>query len=163
MIAALQPARLWLASTRLHRRGWRRTARLLKLVNFVLYKCLLPVEAKVAPDVKLEHYALGTVIHPNVTIGRRVRIFHHVTLAAETWVGSEHRIVIEDDAQIGAGAIVVGRGDRTLTVGRGAVVGAGAVVTGDVPAGATVVGVPARAVARRVTTRGEQSLDGPPS
>lgn len=86
--AAIAPARLWYRSTRLQRRGWRRTAALLKGINFILYKCLLPVEADVSPDVILEHFALGTVIHPNVTIGRRVRIFHHVTLAAQTWVGS---------------------------------------------------------------------------
>ncbi len=147
MVRLLSPASLWYRSTRLHRRGWRRTARVLKLVNFALYKCLLPVEAEVSADVMLEHYALGTVVHPNVTVGRRVRIYHHVTLAAETWIGSPHRIVLEDDSVVGAGAIIVGRGDRTLTVGRGARVGAGAVVTGDVAAGTVVVGVPARAVA----------------
>jgi maltose O-acetyltransferase len=50
---------------------------------------------------------------------------------------------IEDDAWLGVGAIVL----PGVTIGRGAIVGAGAVVTRDVPAGATVVGVPARVVA----------------
>jgi acetyltransferase-like isoleucine patch superfamily enzyme len=49
---------------------------------------------------------------------------------------------IEDDVWLGAGAIVL----PGVTIGQGAVVGAGAVVTRDVPAGATVVGVPARVV-----------------
>ena len=47
---------------------------------------------------------------------------------------------IEDFATVGSGAIVLPR----VRIGTGAMVGAGAVVTKDVPAGATVVGVPAR-------------------
>jgi acetyltransferase-like isoleucine patch superfamily enzyme len=49
-------------------------------------------------------------------------------------------VVIEDDVWIGIGAVVL-KGTR---IGRGARIGAGAVVTRDVPAGATVVGNPAR-------------------
>lgn len=92
----------------------------------------------------MEHYGLATVIHPNVKIGRRVRIFHHVTLASESVIGSGNDIEIGDDVLIGAGAIVVGRGNRRLVIGDGAVVGAGAVVTGDVPSGEIVVGSPAK-------------------
>lgn len=54
-------------------------------------------------------------------------------------------IVVEDDAWLGYGAIVL----DGVTVGRGAVVGAGAVVTADVPADAIVAGVPARIIALR--------------
>lgn len=47
---------------------------------------------------------------------------------------------ILDQAFVGLGAVIIGG----VTVGERAVVGAGAVVTRDVPAGATVVGNPAR-------------------
>jgi UDP-perosamine 4-acetyltransferase len=47
---------------------------------------------------------------------------------------------VGDFAFIGAGATVLPR----LKIGRGAVIGAGAVVTKDVPAGSTVAGNPAR-------------------
>ena len=57
------------------------------------------------------------------------------------------RTTIEDDVSLGTGCIILGG----VTVGRGALVGAGAVVTTDVAAGETVVGVPARA--RAAATR----------
>ena len=54
-------------------------------------------------------------------------------------------IHIEDGVFVGAGAVIRnGTPDRRLRIGEGAVIGMGAVVVGDVPAGATVVGVPAR-------------------
>ena len=53
-------------------------------------------------------------------------------------------VVIGDDVWLGYGALLVGC--RGLTIGDGAIVGAGAVVARDVAAGATVVGNPARQV-----------------
>ena len=55
--------------------------------NFLVYKAILPCEAVVGAGLTLDHYGLGIVIHPNVTIGDRVRIYHGVTLAAETGLG----------------------------------------------------------------------------
>ena len=49
-------------------------------------------------------------------------------------------VVVERRASIGSGALVLGG----VRIGEGALVGAGAVVTRDVPAGAVVAGVPAR-------------------
>ena len=145
----MNPVNIWWWSCWAHKRRLPVVARLLKMVNFVLFKAILPYEADIQRDIRLEHYGLGVVIHPNVTIGHRVKIYHHVTLAAETWVGSEHRLIIGDDVLIGAGAIVVGRSNQTLTVGDGARIGAGAVVTGNVAPGQTMVGSPARPLESR--------------
>jgi len=54
-------------------------------------------------------------------------------------------VVIEDDADVGVGAIVL----PGVTVGRGAQVGAGALVTKDVPPYAVAAGVPARILRER--------------
>jgi serine O-acetyltransferase len=121
-------------------------ARLLKSFNFMMYKTILPYQAQIEDDIVLEHYGLATVIHPNVVVGKRVRIFHSVTIAGETWIGSPHKIVIGNDVVIGAGAIIIARKDTGLSIGDGACVGAGAVVTGDVAPGDTVVGSPARPI-----------------
>jgi acetyltransferase-like isoleucine patch superfamily enzyme len=57
--------------------------------------------------------------------------------------------ILEDNVWLGAGVIVL----KGVRVGRNAVVGAGAVVTRDVPPGASVVGVPARAISRGAQIR----------
>lgn len=54
-------------------------------------------------------------------------------------------VVIEDDVQIGIGAIIL----KGVRIGAGAQIGAGAVVAADVPAGAYVAGNPARITVAR--------------
>lgn len=55
------------------------------------------------------------------------------------------KIIIEDDVWIGSNAVIL----KNVTLGTGCVVGAGAVVTKDVPPYAIVVGVPAKVVSTR--------------
>jgi serine O-acetyltransferase len=140
----VNPSSIWWLSCQAYQRRFYFVARILKAINFLVFHAILPYQAEIEKDIKLEHYGLGVVIHPNVKIGHGAKIYHNVTLATETWVGSEHKIIIGNDVIIGAGAVIIGYGDQSLAIGDGAKIGANAVVTRDVLCGQTVVGVPAR-------------------
>ncbi len=155
----MSPERLWRLSIALRSRGYRRAALWIKKLNSVLYHNSLAPGASVSPDVRFGHHGFGTMIHSNVVIGKRVKIWHNVTIAVRARSGwnSEHgRIVIEDDVKIGASSVIISPLEGGLTIGRGARIGAGAVVTHDVPAGATVVSAPARVIER---TRAEDAVE----
>jgi serine O-acetyltransferase len=149
----MSPERLWLLSISLQRRGHRRLALFVKRLNAMLYHNSLPINASVSPDIRFEHHGFGVIVHDNVVIGRRVKIFHHVTLAARSWAGVPAELIIEDDVVIGANAVVITPVGKSLRIERAARIGAGAVVTHDVPAGATVVSAEPRVLMHRSGTR----------
>lgn len=92
---------------------------------------------------------IGRYFHANVYsyVGHDCIIGDFVTFAPA--VKCNGNVRIEDYAYIGAGAIIKqGASEKPLVIGRGAVVGMGAVVTKSVPPGVTVVGNPARILRR---------------
>ncbi|MEC3861315.1 serine acetyltransferase [Mesobacterium sp. TK19101] len=93
------------------------------------------LNTRIAGGLRLTH-PTGIIIHPDSVIGPNCMIFHQVTLAGP--------VVLGGHVDIGAGAKLIG----PLSVGDNAVIGANAVVTKDVPAGATVAGIPARIIAQ---------------
>ena len=83
------------------------------------------------------------ILHGQVVIDGFVEVGPGVTIAPFVTIGLRSGDLVgprvESDVSIGTGAKLLGR----IRVGQGAQIGANAVVVADVPAGATVVGVPA--------------------
>ena len=161
----MSPEKLWLASIALRERGHWQIAFWLKQLNTLLYHNSLAPGATVSPDVLLGHYSHGIVINSNVVIGRRVKIWHNVTLTAgrtsrgdeRSATGPRAQIIVEDDVSIGTNAVVIAPRGATLRIGSGARIGAGTVVTSDVPAGATVVAAPARMLLGEASSQEDSS------
>lgn len=88
-------------------------------------------------------------LHDKITIGNRVVINSNVQLLTgshdvndSSWRRKDGPIIINDYAWIAQNAIIL----PGVTIGRGAVVGAGAVVSRDIPANGIVVGNPAKLI-----------------
>ena len=140
----MSPLALWRASIALQQRGRGRLARIVQHLNTLLYSNSLSPHASIEPGLWLGHHAFGTVVQDNVRIGRDVTIWHNVSLEASG--DADASLLIEDEVNIGASAVIVAATGRTLRIGRGARIGAGAVVMEDVPAGATVVAAHTRTI-----------------
>lgn len=112
-------------------------------------------QAVVAPDVKIGAGTVicaGVVVNPGSTIGHNVILNTGCTIDHDNHIGSHAHIApgvhLGGDVTVGEGAFV-GIGATVLPqlkVGAWSTVGAGAVVTKDVPPGTTVVGVPAQII-----------------
>ena len=97
------------------------------------------------PSPVLLPHPYGVIIHGHTVIGRRVTLMQQVTLGGKD-LGVNRAPILEDDVYVGAGAKVLG----AVRLGRGAIVGANAVITKDVPPYCTVVG--ANRIVRRPGT-----------
>jgi serine O-acetyltransferase len=104
----------------------------------------IPWSLNAGPGLKLL-YGLGIVINAETSIGSNVTIMQGVTIG-RTQRGIP---VIENDVIVCANATVLGG----IRLGHGSIVGAGAVVTKDVPANSNVAGNPARVMPRTMQPR----------
>ena len=137
-----------------HRFGnWRMSLpnKFLRLPFSLVYKLLyrivewtcgisLPYTVKVGRRVRIWHHG-GMILHA-ASIGDEVQIRQNTTFGVARTNHNFELPVIEAGADIGVGACLLG----DIRIGRGAVIGANAVVLKDVPDHAVAVGVPAKVI-----------------
>jgi serine O-acetyltransferase len=87
-------------------------------------------------------HGMGVVIGETAEIGDDCTLYHGVTLGGVSWNKGKRHPTLGDNVVVGAGAKVLG----PFKVGDGARIGSNSVVVKEVPAGATVVGIPAHVV-----------------
>jgi serine O-acetyltransferase len=130
----------WRVSNWLWHRDRRDLALLLQSESSDSLQVSIHPSASIGTSVFLDH-ATGIVVGAFVTIGNEVTIMQNVTVGrmAET---PDRAPRIGRNVLLSTGATILG----DISIGDFAKIGAGSVVTGDVPSGCTAVGVPARLV-----------------
>jgi len=105
--------------------------------------------AVIGPRFVIDH-GMGVVIGETAEIGADVTIYQGVTLGGTSTRRVKRHPTLHDRVVVGAGAKVIG----AVVVGENAQIGAGSVVVTNVPANATVVGVPGHIVVFRDDSNG---------
>jgi serine O-acetyltransferase len=127
-------------------RGWLHLAQLVYSLNSLLHGAEFLPGCQIGPGLLIRH-PVGVVVGQAAVLGSDCTLLQGVTLGERYADGSgDHRYpTLEAGVAIGANAVVLGG----VTLGRNSRVGAGAVVSVDVPEGALAVGNPARVLPAR--------------
>ncbi|MBV9687199.1 MAG: serine O-acetyltransferase [Alphaproteobacteria bacterium] len=129
----------------LWQRGWLLAGRFASHVGRVLTGIEIHHGARIGKRVFIDH-GIGVVIGETAEVGDDVTLYQGVTLGGTSLTrGAKRHPTIGNGVIVSSGAQVLG----PFRVGDGARIGAQAVVLSEVPDGATMVGIPARPVARR--------------
>lgn len=97
-------------------------------------------------------HGMGVVIGETAVIGADCTLYHGVTLGGTSWEKTKRHPTLGNNVVVGAGAKILG----PIVIGDNARVGSNSVVVKDVPAGATVVGIPGRIVTPKDNTQSDK-------
>jgi len=122
-------------------KNWRLLARFIAHIARFLTSIEIHPGAKIGRRFFIDH-GLGVVIGETCEIGDDVTLYQGVTLGGTSWNKGKRHPTLADQVVVGAGAKILG----PFRVGKGAKIGSNAVVTKEVPAAATVVGIPGRVI-----------------
>lgn len=122
-------------------RGYRFAARYLSFLGRWLTGIEIHPGAQIGRRFFIDH-GMGVVIGETAVIGDDCTLYHGVTLGGTSWNKGKRHPTLGNGVVIGAGAKVLG----PIEIGEGARVGSNSVVVKSVPAGVTVVGIPAHIV-----------------
>ena len=137
----------------LWRRGWHWLARWISHWGRFLTGIEIHPGATIGARVFIDH-GMGVVIGETAEIGDDCTIYQGVTLGGTSLSkGAKRHPTLGKGVIVGANSQVLGN----FTVGDGAKIGSGAVVTKPVPPGATAVGNPARVIQAEDAARREQA------
>lgn len=106
-----------------------------KLIR-VLFGCEVHSEMVAGKGIVFAHNGCGIVVNKDTVLGDNVLVFQNVTIGGRNESGSPK---VGNNVIIGAGAVILG----DIVIGDDAKIGANAVVIHDVPPNSTAVGVPA--------------------
>lgn len=123
----------------LWKRSWVLTPRMVSHVNRFLTGIEIHPGARIGRRVFIDH-GMGIVVGETATIGDDCLLYKGVVLGGTSVARKERHPTLGKHVVVGTNACILG----AIQVGDGARVGSGSVVIRDVPAGATVVGVPGR-------------------
>ncbi|MBV8727868.1 MAG: serine O-acetyltransferase [Candidatus Eremiobacteraeota bacterium] len=125
----------------LHRTRLPLLPRFLAHVNRFITGIEIHPAARIGAGLFIDH-GMGVVIGETSEIGEGVTLYQGVTLGGTSLQHGKRHPTLRDRVTVGVNAVILG----AITVGENSRVGAGSVVVKDVPANATVVGIPARVV-----------------
>lgn len=135
------PGKRLIASIRAYQRARNPLARKIAVLRHRFWSAVsgadIPLMVRIGGGLLLPH-PNGVVVHPDAEIGPNCLLFQQVTLGG----GPKAAPRLIGHVDVGAGAKILG----AITIGEHARIGANAVVTKNIPAGATAIGIPARVI-----------------